>query len=93
MARPTTWIAVVICGTNEKGHQSRPIIVIRCCMSHMLSEVWRYIQIKQEFAREAMSELRRSVGKLELSPDCWLLKIYLLFCMYVIVGLTTIDKL
>ena len=81
MARPTTWIALVICGANEKGLQSRPIIVIGCCMSHMLLEVGRYIQIKQELECKAMSELRRSIGKLKLSPGCWLSKILLLFYM------------
>ena len=43
MARLTTWIALVIYGA---------IIVIGCCMNHMLSEV-RYIHIKQDFACKA----------------------------------------
>ena len=50
-------------------------------MSHMLSELQQYIESKQEFVWKAMSKLCRSIGKLKLSPDCWLSKILLLFYM------------
>ena len=64
-------------------------------MSHMLSEVRRYVQIKQESHEstcKAMSKLRRSRGKLKVSADCWLSKYFCNF-VCVVVGLTTVNKL
>ena len=71
LARPTTWIALVFCGANERGLQHRPDIVVGCCIKPFAfeciskeSEIWQSIEDKQEFACRAVGELRRSIAVL-----------------------------
>ena len=82
---PTTWIALVFCDPNEKGLQRRPDIVVGCCIKPCAleciskeSEIQQSIEIKQEFACNAMGELRRSIA-IHMPARCWMSKILLLF--------------
>ena len=72
--------------TSEVKSQPCLDTELSCCFHNYIDSLSRTSHEK------AMSELRRSIGKLILSPECWLSKIFLLFYMC-LVGLTTVNKL
>ena len=61
------------------------------CISNEYADIQQSMEIKQEFAYEAMGELRRSIAMIYAPQMLDDKNIFAVMC--VIVGLTTVDKL